>query len=205
VDLFEPHNQQTQQAGLKALSAFCFRHSLVDLKLLPLFISHLMETPIRNSQPIDPSDRHLHAPEAAQVVAEETVRLLEERLIVDRHKRKVGEVVVRKTVETQIVEVPVRREKLIVEQIGAETRQLAEIDLGSSDLSGVELAHALTPSGQTVVSTEVHSLRAAHQLLDAIASLPNSGNPKVRLEFVLDDSSLRGTYQELLSRYRESD
>jgi len=163
-----------------------------------------METPIRNSQPIDPSDRISQASEAAQVVAEETVQLLEERLIVDRHKRKVGEVVVRKTVETQIVEVPIRREKLIVEQIGADPKQLAEIDLGSSDLSGIELAHSLTHPGQAVVSGEVHSLRAAHQLLDAIANLPNSGNPRVRLEFVLDDPNLGSTYQELLDRYRNS-
>ena len=160
---------------------------------------------MRNSQPIDPSDRLSHTPEAAQVVAEETVQLLEERLIVDRHKRKVGEVVVRKTVETQIVEVPVRREKLIVEQIGSDPKRLAEIDLGSSDLSGIELAQGLAHNGQTVVSGEVHSLRAARQLLDAIASLPNSGTPRVRLEFVIDDPRLRGTYQELLSRYRESD
>lgn len=159
---------------------------------------------MRNSQPIDPSDRISHTSEAAQVVAEETVQLLEERLIVDRHKRKVGEVVVRKTVETQIVEVPIRREKLIVEQIGADPKQLAEIDLGSSDLSGIELAHGLTHPGQSIVSGEVDSLKAAHQLLDAIANLPNSGNPRVRLEFVLDDPSLRSTYQELIDRYRNN-
>jgi hypothetical protein len=163
-----------------------------------------METPIRNSQPIDPSDRISRTPaEAAHVVAEETVQLLEERLIVDRHKRKIGEVVVRKTVETEIVEVPIRREKLIVEQIGSDPKQLAEIDLGSTDLNGIELAHGLTHPGQAVVSSEVHSLRAAHQLLDAIANLPNSGSPRVRLEFVLDDPSLRSTYQELLNRYRD--
>ena len=164
-----------------------------------------METPIRNSQPIDPSDRIAHTPaDAAQILTEETVQLLEERLIVERHKRKVGEVVVRKTVETQIVEVPIRREKLIIEQVGSDPRQLAEIDLGSSDLSGIEIAHGLAHSGQGVVSAEVDSLRAAHQLLDAIANLPNSGNPRVRLEFVLDDPSLRSTYQELLGRYRNS-
>lgn len=164
-----------------------------------------METPIRNSQPIDPSDRISHAPvDAAHIVAEETIQLLEERLTVDRHKRKVGEVVVRKTVETQIIEVPIRREKLIVEQVGSDPKQLAEIDLGSTDLSGIELAQGLSHSSQAVVSGEVHSLRAAHQLLDAIANLPNSGNPRVRLEFVLDDPSLRSTYQELLGRYRNS-
>ena len=52
-------------------------------------------------------------------VSEEKISLLEERLIVDFVRRKVGEIVIRKEVETCLlqVEVPVRREKLIVEQV----------------------------------------------------------------------------------------
>lgn len=38
------------------------------------------------------------------VVAEETIQLLEERLVVNRVKRKVGEVAVRKEIETRIIE-----------------------------------------------------------------------------------------------------
>jgi len=43
----------------------------------------------------------------------------------------VGEVIVRKVIETRMVEVqvPVRHEKLIVEQVSPERKQLAEIDL----------------------------------------------------------------------------
>lgn len=66
---------------------------------------------------------------ASEVVQEQVIPLREERLIVDQKKRKVGEVVVRKEIETEIIEVPVQREKLIVEQVGAEPKQLAEIDL----------------------------------------------------------------------------
>ncbi|MDX2231958.1 MAG: DUF2382 domain-containing protein [Leptolyngbyaceae cyanobacterium bins.349] len=65
----------------------------------------------------------------AEVTQEEVIPLREERLIVDRQKQKVGEVIVRKEIETEIIQVPVQREKLIVEQVGAEPRQLAEIDL----------------------------------------------------------------------------
>lgn len=64
-----------------------------------------------------------------EVVQEEVIPLREERLIVDQKRRKVGEVVVRKEIETEIIEVPIQREKLIVEQVGAEPKQLAEIDL----------------------------------------------------------------------------
>jgi hypothetical protein len=63
------------------------------------------------------------------VVEEETIPLLEERLIVNRERQKRGEVVVRKEIETEIVEVPVQREKLIVEEVGPTPKQLAEIDL----------------------------------------------------------------------------
>ncbi|WP_346292362.1 YsnF/AvaK domain-containing protein [Sphaerothrix gracilis] len=70
---------------------------------------------------------------------ETSVRLLQERLKVNRDRRKVGEVVVRKVIETRMVEVPVRREKLIVEQVTPEHQPLAEIDLGEGQISGLEL------------------------------------------------------------------
>lgn len=63
------------------------------------------------------------------VVETETIPLREERLIVEPHKRKAAEVIVRKEIETEIVEVPIQREKLIVEQVGPDPKQLAEIDL----------------------------------------------------------------------------
>jgi PRC-barrel domain len=67
-----------------------------------------------------------------RVSAEEVIPLLAERVVVDRHKRKVGEVVVRKVIETEIVEVVVRREKLIVEQVSPNYQELAVIDLGET-------------------------------------------------------------------------
>lgn len=75
---------------------------------------------------------------SAEVVQEETIPLMEERVVVDRKKQRVGEVVVRKEVETEIVQVPVRREKLIIEQVGAEPKQLAEIDLASESVADAE-------------------------------------------------------------------
>ncbi|NJP18920.1 MAG: DUF2382 domain-containing protein [Hydrococcus sp. CRU_1_1] len=41
---------------------------------------------------------------------EKIISLLEERLLIDRTKRKVGEIVVRKKVETRMVQVPVKWE-----------------------------------------------------------------------------------------------
>lgn len=68
-----------------------------------------------------------------QVIQEEVIPVREERLVVDHKRQKAGEVVVRKEIETEIIEVPVQREKLIVEQVGAEPRQLAEIDLADEE------------------------------------------------------------------------
>jgi stress response protein YsnF len=71
---------------------------------------------------------------SAKTLEEVIVPLLAERVIVDRHKRKSGEVVIRKVIETEVIEVVVRREKLIVEQISPEYKELAVIDLGKTSV-----------------------------------------------------------------------
>ena len=76
------------------------------------------------------TDSQVETANLVEVDEETIIRLLEERLVVDSSKRKIGEVIVRKEIETRMVQVPVRREKLIVEQVSPEHKQLAEIDLG---------------------------------------------------------------------------
>lgn len=69
-----------------------------------------------------------------KILDEKIIPLLAERVIVDRHKRKSGEVVIRKVIETEVIEVVVRREKLIVEQVSPEYKELAVIDLGQTSV-----------------------------------------------------------------------
>lgn len=140
----------------------------------------------------------LEAPE--EVAGEEPFRLLEERLIVNRSKLKVGEVIVRKEIETQIVEVPIRREKLIVEQVSPEHKQLAVIDLGQVETTGIELTDVGTDSG-SIVRGEFTSARTASQFLAAIADQSNSACKQVQVKIVLEDAGLQQTYQHLLERY----
>lgn len=64
-----------------------------------------------------------------------TIPLVAEQAIIRRQRHKVGEVVVRKVVETDWVQVPVHRERLVVEQAGR-SEPLAEIDLGRTRVSG---------------------------------------------------------------------
>lgn len=132
------------------------------------------------------------------------IRLLEETLVVDRSHRKVGEVIVRKEIETRMVEVPVRREKLIVEQVGSEPRRLGEVLLSDPEIAGVELVEMTGSQTEPIVRAEFNSAQTASQLLKAIASQPHHGCTKVRLELVVEDSKLQETYQKWLDRYLDS-
>jgi sporulation protein YlmC with PRC-barrel domain len=168
---------------------------------------HAGDTPT----PVEPENNH-KKPEMEgclssnerDVIEEEVIRLLAERLIVDRSKRKVGEIVVRKQVETRMVEVPVRYEKLIVEQVGSENKQLAEIVLGAGEVTGIELLEHTTsqtqPTSQPTVTGEFRSPKSASLFLNAIALQRAHGCAKVRVELVLENPELEKTYQEWFNR-----
>ena len=139
--------------------------------------------------------------EPLDVVEEEVIRLLEERLVVDLKKQKLGDVIVRKEVETRIIQVPVRREKLIVEQVGSENRKLAEIDLGQpEEIEAVEQVEVANSQTQPNVSGVFSSPRTASLVLDAIAKQRIHGCKQVRVEIVLEDETYQQTYQEWFSR-----
>jgi stress response protein YsnF len=142
----------------------------------------------------------LESDEATEVVEEEIVRLLEERLLVNRSKWKVGEVLVRKEVESQIVQVPIRREKLIIEQVSPETKQIAEIDLGKGEVTDVDLRKVSSSDTPYTVTGEFLSPKAASHLLEAIALQRQHGCAKVRVELVLDNPELQETYQKMFDR-----
>ncbi|QMS88990.1 DUF2382 domain-containing protein [Nostoc edaphicum CCNP1411] len=140
-----------------------------------------------------------------QATEEQIIRLLEERLVVESSKRKVGEVIVRKVIETRMIQVPVRREKLIVEQVSPEHKQLAEIDLGDEEIAGVDLTDVERleftgfDSGLTV-SSEFSSPKIASLLLNAIALEQNHGCKRVRVTIAVEDESHQKKYQEWFDR-----
>ncbi|HYX13908.1 MAG TPA: DUF2382 domain-containing protein [Nostoc sp.] len=140
-----------------------------------------------------------------EATEEQIIRLLEERLVVERSKRKVGEVIVRKEIETRMIQVPVRREKLIVEQISPEHKQLAEIDLGQEEISGIDLTEVERLEVQhfgsgLMVSGEFSSPKTASLLLNAIALEQNHGCNQVRVTIALEDESHQKKYQEWFDR-----
>lgn len=135
---------------------------------------------------------------------QESIRLLEERLVIERKKQKVGDVIVRKEIETRMVQVPVRREKLIVEQISPEHKQLAEIDLGEGEITGLDFSDITSLESGPVVRGDFVSPQVAARILKAIAAQPRHGCAKVRIELVLHDSEVRENYQEWFDRYSDT-
>lgn len=140
-----------------------------------------------------------------EATEEQIIRLLEERLVVESSKRKIGEVIVRKEIETRMIQVPVRREKLIVEQISPEHKQLAEIELGQEEISGVDLTEAERlevphfGSG-LMVSGKFSSPKTASLLLNAIALEQDHGCQQVRVTIAVENESHQKKYQEWFDR-----
>jgi stress response protein YsnF len=135
------------------------------------------------------------------VVEEEVIRLLEERLVINHQKRKIGEVIVRKEIETRMVEVPVQYEKLIVEQVGAESKIIAEVDLSQSEYNSSTINELTSRETSTNrVKGEFVSPKTASLLLDAIDKQKHHNCKLVRVEIVLENSENQATYQEWFDR-----
>ncbi len=171
-----------------------------------------------DTQP-QPQPRRSTTVDPANVLTSEIFQLLEERLMVNLTRRKTGEIVVRKEVDTQIlyVEVPVRREKLIVEQVSPEYKLLAQIDLSreyagngkptfvnnddailvSSEPKFLPLDRA--PNGRDVISSQVDSPQAAIDLLTALAQIASDDLQTIRIEIALKDNRNRDRYQKLVA------
>lgn len=158
-------------------------------------------TVMSNLTDADRQNEHLEIDddENLDIVDREVIRLLEERLVINRSKRKVGEVIVRKEIETRMVQVPIQWEKLIVEQVGDDPKVLAEIDLGEGNITGIDLTETKSDRQEPTVKAEFTSVQKASKILNAIASQPRHGCVKVRLEIVLEDKQLQDTYQKWMT------
>jgi hypothetical protein len=205
--LFRLQSQRVKQIDKPTKSVFIDLNKS-EIEYMPEYLE--TETPgdsksteqIANNQIIN---RPVEPLNLEQVTEEQIIRLVEERLVVESTKRKVGEVIVRKVIETRMVQVPVRREMLIVEQISPEHKQLAEIDLGQGEITGVDLTEVerleVRPfdNGLTV-SGEFSSPKIANLLLNAIALERNHGCKQVRVTIAVEDESHQKKYQEWFDR-----
>ena len=148
------------------------------------------------------STREIDSPNtiATPFVEQETVRLLEERLIVNRLKRKIGEVVVRKEVETRIVQIPLRREKLIIEQFSPDRKHLATVDL-PSQISDAELITFAQTTLDSIESDRFVSAEVAQQMLANLSQ--RNGDRTAKVKLVFEDERLQSEYDRQLSQTRD--
>lgn len=177
--------------------------SVTTEPLLPATPAPIKTTPAEN--------RFEYVP--GEVVEQHNIPLLAERLVVERRRRKVGEVVVRKVVETQMVSVPVRRERLIVEQVSPEHKSLAAIDLDRGELSQDELRRLIpgasddavqnvshTIGMQTALPTETVPIQTAMQILQQVNQVSQFKHAAVKLVF--DDAELQKRYERWLTEHK---
>lgn len=131
------------------------------------------------------------------------IPLLEEKLQIARRKRKIGEVIVRKEVETQIVKVPIRREKLIIESIGNNPERLTEVVIAEEKVNGFKYQE-LNHSDDSLHITKSHFLdvTTAQELLEAVAYLSSAKDARVRLEIVTNCSEHQIEHQNICDRYQ---
>jgi Domain of unknown function (DUF2382) len=173
---------------------------------------------------------HTEVDSISNIVTQASFSLLEERLRIELTQRKIGEIVIRKEIETQLVQiqVPVRREKLIVEQVSPAYKLLAQIDLGQLINSSSEIVDSISGNVMSANNNDAefsavgfdplpenldrrrtlptvygstNSLRVASELLQALASLPGHDCGAVRIEIALKDAKHQASYQELVDRY----
>ena len=153
-------------------------------------------SPLDNRQS---SDRPIaDKPELNRQVRENyNISLLEEKLVVNRHKRKLGEVVVRKEVETQVIHIPIRREKLIVEKVGVTTEHLKEVNLGEEQVNGVKFGELDNAKNIYQAQSNFVSLQQLKDLLTRIPDRSDTENIKLRLEIITDNSQSQQVYQNI--------
>lgn len=132
----------------------------------------------------------INSPESYQI------SLLEEKLQVARRKQKVGEVVIRKQVETRMISIPIRREKLIVERIGENPEQLTEVIVAEETVNGFKYNELGTNNSLAVNRSQFLSLASAEKLLTDIKQLSSIADTKIRVAIVTNCSDLE-TLSEL--------
>lgn len=130
------------------------------------------------------------------------VSLLEEKLKVARYRQKIGEVIVRKQVETRMIQVPIKREKLVVERIGQNPEILTEVVIGEEKLNGFNYPELSDTDSLHVTKSNFLDLPTAEKLLEAIRHLSSADNARVRLEIVTNCSEHQIEHQNICNRYQ---
>lgn len=154
-------------------------------------------SPLDSKQAINPTPIDDAEQNRQQVRESHNISLLEEKLVVKRYRHKLGEVVVRKEVETRMIHLPIRREKLIVEKVGLATEHLTEVNLAEEQVNGVKFGELNDSNDIYQAQSDFVSLQRLKELLTKIPNRSGTENIKVRLEIITDDAESQQAYQDI--------
>jgi hypothetical protein len=132
------------------------------------------------------------------------ISLLEEKLKITRRKEKVGEVIVRKQIDTRMVSIPIRRERLIVERVGENPEQLTEVIIAEETVNGFKYNELNDNNHLCHNQSSFLSLSSAQELLTDIRQLSSTANTKIRLEIVTNcsESKTLSELKKICDRYQ---
>ena len=132
------------------------------------------------------------------------ISLLEEKLKVTRRQEKVGEVVIRKQVDTRMVSIPLRRERLIIERAGENPEQLTEVIIAEETVNGFKYDELNDNDSLYLNQSKFLSPSSAQELLTDIRHLSDATNIKIRLEIVTNcsDSKTLSELKNICDRYQ---
>jgi stress response protein YsnF len=156
----------------------------------------------RSNLPKDLHPQPVHNHKPSETKESYKIPLLEEKIKINRRKQKTGEVIVRKEIETKIVQIPISREKLIVERIGKQPEQLAEIIINEEKVNGFEFGQINANNHLHITKSHFLTVKTAQQLLEALAHLSTSDNARIRLEIVTNCSKEQIKHQSICEKYQ---
>ncbi|GEM_PF-1430736 len=131
----------------------------------------------------------------------EALPLWQERLVVNRRRRKVGEVSVRKVVDVHTVEVPIRSERLVIENV-ADGHILAEVGLSTTHITQDKHPDGAATSADLASPVAEGHLSGFHEtirFLESVNRFPKESCRKLQIAL-----SLQGNQPETVIQTFES-
>lgn len=129
----------------------------------------------------------------------EALPLWQEQVVVNRTRRKSGEISIRKSTDVYTIEVPVRSEKLIIEN--SETGEiLAEVGLSDTQVTQQNfpgLASDVTYDDDQIVRGHLTRFRDVLSFLEAVSQFPNNSFVKSKIQLTVSQSGQSETVTQI--------
>ena len=101
-----------------------------------------------------------------------------------------------------MIQIPIRREKLIVERMGKNPERLTEVVIKEGKVNGFNYEELNNTDSLHITRSHYLKPQIAQELLEAITHLSSASNAKVRLEIVTNCSEHQIEHQNICDRYQ---